>query len=96
MDFLFKLDAHFFLENSGGEVGHPAAEEVGHQTDQQVAHRQRAERQAKRGQAAGDPEIDKQFAGVDVREQAVHGVAAVGGGGVIARLVLLWHKAAEA
>ena len=96
MDFLFKLDTHFFLENGGGEVCDPAAEEVGHQANQQVTDRQRAERQTKGGKAAGDTEVNKQLSGVDVREQAVHRMAAVGGGGVITRLVLFWHKAAEA
>ena len=69
MDFLFKLDTHFFLENGGGEVRDPAAEKVGDQTDQQITHRQRTERQAKRGQAAGNAQIDKQLAGVDMRER---------------------------
>ncbi|STQ09714.1 Uncharacterised protein [Enterobacter cloacae] len=70
MNALLKLDAHFFLKNGGGEIGHPATEEVGDQADQQIAHRQWAERQAKRGQAAGNAEINKQFPRVDMREQA--------------------------
>ena len=66
MYFLLKLNAHFFLKDGGGEIGHPAAEEVGHQADQQIAHRQRAERKTQRGQSAGDPQIDEQLTGVDV------------------------------
>ena len=66
MHFLGKLNRHFFLENRGGQVGDPAAEEIGHQPDQQIAHRQRTERQAEGSEAVGDAEIDEQFAGVDM------------------------------
>ena len=96
MHFLVKLNRHFSFENRGGQIGDPAAEEVGYQANQQVAHRQRAKRQAQRGEAVGDTEIDKQLAGVDVRKQPVHRMTAIGGRRVVARFVFLRHKAAKA
>lgn len=65
-ELLFKLNAHLFLKNGGGQIGHPAAEEIGDQTNQQITHRQWAKWQVQRCQTAGNAKINKQFARVDM------------------------------
>jgi len=90
-----QTDAHALLEQRCRPVIDPAAEEIGHHADQQIAHRERRQIQPQRLQTIGDTEIDEQLARVDVREHAIHRVAAIRRGGVITGLVALRHEAPQ-
>ncbi len=51
MNFLLKLNPHFFLKNSGGEIGDPTAEIV--VTDPTVDSSPREQQRSPRGESAG-------------------------------------------